>query len=325
MIFADKLIDLRKKNGWSQEELADKMDVSRQSVSKWESAQAVPSIDKILQLSQLFGVSTDYLLKDDMEVVEPIETDDTPLRKVTVEKANAFLQFRTETAKKISLAIALFIVSPIAIFMFDAAGTSKAFRISEGPAATVGTCLLFVIVAIATVLLVIEDHKAAEYKFLSKCEFDTEYGVSGIVKREKDRFSKRRSHLNAAGIALFILSPVPLFLSSAFLPNSDIVYDFSVSILLALVALGTFLVSYCGTITAGFNILLQEGRYTPEAKAKGAPKKSVFTQVYWAAVLIIYFIAFFPLGMRTYNWVIWVIAAVAYKPLRTLVCMRKNS
>lgn len=63
MIFADKLIALRKKAGWSQEELAQQLNVSRQSVSKWEGAQSVPDLDKIVQLSRIFGVSTDYLLR----------------------------------------------------------------------------------------------------------------------------------------------------------------------------------------------------------------------------------------------------------------------
>ena len=56
MIFADKLIRLRKKNGWSQEELAEKLNVSRQAVSKWEGAQTVPELEKLLQMSALFGV-----------------------------------------------------------------------------------------------------------------------------------------------------------------------------------------------------------------------------------------------------------------------------
>ena len=55
MIFAEKLLKLRKKNGWSQEELAELMNVSRQAISKWEGAQATPSLDKILTLSKLFG------------------------------------------------------------------------------------------------------------------------------------------------------------------------------------------------------------------------------------------------------------------------------
>ena len=59
---------MRKKSGWSQEELAEKMEVSRQAVSKWESAQTVPDLNKILQLGKLFGVTTDYLLKDELEL-----------------------------------------------------------------------------------------------------------------------------------------------------------------------------------------------------------------------------------------------------------------
>ena len=60
MILADKIIDLRKKNGWSQEELAELLDVSRQSVSKWESAQSVPDMQRIIRMSEIFGVTTDY-------------------------------------------------------------------------------------------------------------------------------------------------------------------------------------------------------------------------------------------------------------------------
>ncbi len=88
MIFADKLITLRKKAGWSQEELAEKLGVTRQSVSKWEGAQSVPDIDKILQLARLFGVTTDYLLKEEQGEPEYTAEDDTPaLRRVTLTQA----------------------------------------------------------------------------------------------------------------------------------------------------------------------------------------------------------------------------------------------
>ena len=67
MILADKIIEERKRCGWSQEELAAKLSVSRQSVSKWESAQSVPDLQRVIQLADLFEVSTDYLLKDEIE------------------------------------------------------------------------------------------------------------------------------------------------------------------------------------------------------------------------------------------------------------------
>ncbi len=71
MPLADKIMELRKKQGWSQIDLADRLDVSRQSVSKWEMAQAVPELDKIIKMSELFAVTTDYLLKDDAPGPEP--------------------------------------------------------------------------------------------------------------------------------------------------------------------------------------------------------------------------------------------------------------
>lgn len=67
MKLADKIILLRKQKGWSQEELAAQMDVSRQSVSKWESGASTPDIDKIILLSQIFDTTTDYLLKEEID------------------------------------------------------------------------------------------------------------------------------------------------------------------------------------------------------------------------------------------------------------------
>ena len=71
MILADKITALRKKAGWSQEELAEQLGVSRQSISKWEGAQSVPDMDKVVQMSRLFGVTTDFLLKDELSEEEP--------------------------------------------------------------------------------------------------------------------------------------------------------------------------------------------------------------------------------------------------------------
>lgn len=71
MILADKITALRKKASWSQEELAEQLGVTRQSVSKWEGAQSVPDMDKVVQMSRLFGVTTDFLLKDELSEEEP--------------------------------------------------------------------------------------------------------------------------------------------------------------------------------------------------------------------------------------------------------------
>ena len=102
MILADKIIRLRKKNGWSQEELAEKMAVSRQAVSKWEGAQTIPDLEKILLLSNLFGVTTDYLLKDEMEIEEFTDENSMPVKRITLALANDFLEWRKSAAVRIA-------------------------------------------------------------------------------------------------------------------------------------------------------------------------------------------------------------------------------
>ena len=65
MKLAEKIYNLRKEKGWSQETLAEQIKVSRQSISKWESGQALPEIEKIIELSTIFQVTTDYLLLEE--------------------------------------------------------------------------------------------------------------------------------------------------------------------------------------------------------------------------------------------------------------------
>lgn len=76
---ADRIQQLRREHGLSQEQLAEKLNVSRQAVSKWESAQAQPELDKIIALSELFCVTTDYLLKGSRGT--PPEAGPAPARR----------------------------------------------------------------------------------------------------------------------------------------------------------------------------------------------------------------------------------------------------
>lgn len=150
MTLADKIIDLRRKSGWSQEELAHRLNVSRQSVSKWEGAQSVPEVEKLLQMSRLFGVSTDYLLKDELERPEetggptpppqPILSDEAPsdsrpLRRVSRELAEEYLDRRQRCAPRIALATFLCILSPIPLLLLTGMSQDTRFAITEEAAA----------------------------------------------------------------------------------------------------------------------------------------------------------------------------------------------
>lgn len=190
MILADKIITLRKKAGWSQEELASQLGVTRQSVSKWEGAQSVPDLDKVVQMSRLFGVSTDYLLKDELEEEEFVESeaDETPLRRVTMEQAARYLALRKACAPKIALAVAMCIVSPVVIIFLSAMADAGLGGISEDLAAGLGVSVILVLVAIAVGMFLSCGAKTKEFDFLEKEPFETEYGVSGMVRERRKAY-----------------------------------------------------------------------------------------------------------------------------------------
>ena len=191
MILADKIIRLRKKNGWSQEELADKMNVSRQAVSKWESAQTIPDLEKILQLGTLFGVTTDYLLKDEIEEEEFSNDDssDTTVKKISIEEANTYLEQRKSASWRIALATFLCILSPIALIVLTTLSGLPNPIITETTASAVGLIVLFAFILCAVPIYIYCGFKNEPYAFLDKnIPFELEYGVKGLVNEKKKAF-----------------------------------------------------------------------------------------------------------------------------------------
>ena len=104
MKLSDKIIGLRKSNGMSQEDLAEKLNVSRQAISRWESGTAMPDANNILQLSKLFSITADYLLNDDYQSdndvpkVKEVQNDNLGqimIYLVTLEVMVLLMQFMT--------------------------------------------------------------------------------------------------------------------------------------------------------------------------------------------------------------------------------------
>ena len=183
MILADKIIDLRKKNGLSQEELAEKLGVSRQSISKWEGAQSVPDMGRVVQMSELFGVSTDYLLKDELELAVP-ETapEETRERTVGMEEANAFLRVRETDAGRIALGVLLCILSPVCLILLCGAQALGLLSLGEAQAAGLGLTALFLMVGGAVALFVTCGMREKPWEYLQHENVDTLYGVDGMAR-----------------------------------------------------------------------------------------------------------------------------------------------
>ena len=271
MILADKIIRLRKRNGWSQEELAAKMNVSRQAVSKWEAAQTTPDLEKILQLGNLFGVTTDYLLKDEMEDEEFTDETDIPVKRITLSQADHFLKWRKSASVKIAVATFLCVIAVIPLLLLGAV-SEVALSISENVAGGIGLVSLFVFVAVAVAIFLHCGFKNAPYDFIDKEPFETEYGVTGMVKERQKEYRPVyvRSNMIATGIC--ILSPVPL-LVGAFTENEFlIVIMLAITLLLAGIGAGIFIIA--GVRWASMQKLLKEGEYTPQEIRKSYIKET---------------------------------------------------
>lgn len=205
MILADKIVSLRKKAGWSQEDLAEKLGVTRQSVSKWEGAQSVPDMDKVVMMSRLFGVSTDFLLKDELEEETPCaaaQDDDTPLRRVSLTQASAYLALRKAAAPKIAIATALCITSPVTLLLLAAMSEVQRFPISGNAAAGIGLCVMLVLLAVAVSIFLRADADVRDYRFLEEEPFETEYGVTGMVRQRQREYKDTHTRLVTVGVVL---------------------------------------------------------------------------------------------------------------------------
>lgn len=327
MIFADKLITLRKKAGWSQEELAEQLGVTRQSVSKWEGAQSVPDIDKILQMSRLFGVTTDYLLKDDQGEPEYTPDDEvSPLPRVTLAQANDYLAKTQANAPKLALATVLCIISPIPLLALGALREAGLFGIRDDLAGGIGIIALLVIIAAAVAIFMQCSASVRAYEFLQKQAIETEYGVTGLAKERRDAFAPQYDKANIIGTVLCVLSAVPMF--AAMMAGASFLVSASICLVLVLVACGVYAFVRVGTVQDAMNQLLEEGDYTRPNKAIKS-RINALTAAYWLVVVAIFlWYTFGPYGngQPQYSWFIWAIAGVLYAALVIAVkaFMKKN-
>ena len=257
MILADKIIELRKRAGMSQEELAEKLGVSRQSISKWEGAQSTPDLNRILQLSEIFGVSTDSLLKDTEGIsagTDPCgESADTepPLRKVNMEEANRFLEANEKRS--------ILIFEP-----FPEAGK------------LIGVPLMLIMIAAAVAMFIVSGSKKKPFEYLEKEGIDTEYGVSGMVTEKKSKHEAKHIFSIAAGVVLFFISFIPMIMFGELYADSNTGEALSLAFMFIAIAAGVFMIVHTSVKMEGYRKLLEEESFAREKKERrGRPSPAM--------------------------------------------------
>lgn len=326
MILGEKIAQLRRKNGWSQEELADKMGVSRQAVSKWESNQTTPDLERILRLSSLFGVTIDYLLKDDAapEIPRAEAEEETQIRLISLADAADYLTLRERASVQIALGTFLCFLSIIPLLLLGAA--AEQFQQSEALAALIGLVSLFLLAAIAVVIFMRCGFHSAPYHFIELGAFRAEGGVNDMVRARKMQFRSAYLRGNLIGVCLCILSPLALF--SGILSKSDFTQVLLLCVTLLLAGIGVVFFILVGVRWASMERLLQEGDFAPRTKS-GSFKRACKTRVesldeqlnsaYWLLTTTIYL----AWSLFTHDWgktwIVWPVAGVLFCAIRVIV------
>ena len=320
MILADKIIELRKKNGWSQEELAEKLDVSRQSISKWESAQSVPDMARILKLSEVFGVSTDYLLKDELESTENAVLPDTgsTARPVSMEEAHVYLDLKKESSLKIAVGVLLCVLSPVLLLFLGGAQEYGKIALTEEQAGGLGIIVLILLIGGAVYLFITTGLRMNRYEYMENEPLDTLYGVNGMVREKQEQYRPVYIRELTGGIILCVLSVLPLGVSLLFAKGNDFYHVIGIVALLIMIAIGVFLIVRTAVIWESFQILLEEEDYSRENKED---KKTmlVFPRVYWPVVTAGYLAWSFITNDWGRTWIIWPVAGVAFAGIYAII------
>ena len=333
MILAEKIIKLRKQNGWSQEDLAMQLNVSRQSVSKWESTASIPDLDKIVKLSEIFGVSTDYLLKDTAEEEKGIEAfkeekfeqeqRTVQERSVSLEEANSYINLVEGASKKIAAGVMACILSPVMLLLLGVWAENQVIAISEDMAGGIGVTLLLLIIAGAVFVFIWQGMKLDKFEYMEKEVLNLQYGIAGMVENKKEKFELTRKKCIAVGVILCIVSAVPLMIAAGF-AASDVIIMYSVCLLLVLIAMGVYLFVWSGMIWESYLKLLEEGDYTREKKLENKRNENI-SKVYWCVVTALY------LGYSLYtfkwhtSWIIWPCAGVLYAAVLGVAAMIRGN
>lgn len=331
MILADKIMKLRKQNGWSQEELAMQLGVSRQSVSKWESGTSIPDLERIIKLSQIFGVSTDYLIKDEIEEIpaegQAVTVDsgvepDESARHLSLEDAGTFLELVKVSAPRMALGVAACILCPVPLILLAGLAENRVLPITEDMGGGIGVAILFALIAFAVAIFISTGLKLEKYEYLEKELIDPEYGVAGLAESRKENFAAVFKNCIIAGVSLCILSIVPMIVAAAF-SAPEVVFVFLTALLLIMIAAGVFCFVWAGMIMDSFNKLLEEGDYTREKKLENK-KNDALSGIYWCLVTAIYLAISFLSGAWGRTWIIWPVAGVLFAAVTGIANVRRE-
>lgn len=284
MSLAENLQYLRAREGVTQEQLAERLDVSRQSVSKWESAASYPEMDTLLKLCDMFQVDMDTLLRGSVE-------------KSLSEDTAGYDRFMTLYARKIAGGVSA-IVGSVALWSF-----LSALGLSE----MLGTAMLLLVIAAAAVVFIAsgmeEEHFRKKHPVIP--DFYTE--------PQKERFHRRYIWYIAGGVGAILLGVVMMVLAFTVLPEREPYESYIGAAFLAVVACAVYFLIYGGMLEDKYNIAKYNRQNNPTPEDRSRRRRATTA---CAVIMLLATAVFLFAGLAYYKWN-W--AAIIY-PVGGVLC-----
>ena len=361
MNLSEKIFNERRKLGLSQEQFAEKMQISRQAVSKWESGQSTPDLDKIVLMSQIFGVSTDYLLKETVDTVENTEStiagdsiyDSSNSRKSDMadavfneesesnsenarennsgkeliwDEVDSYMEVREKSGKRIAIGVCLcllsFAFSCIAIMITKRLGAPE--DIQDTAAGTV----MFLLLGTAIMLFIMSGLRLHIYEYLEKEDFLLPDDIKLLITDKKKAYQEIFNIHIIIGVILVILAIVLCMLAETFLTYTtmkDYTDEVQGIIMFGVLAVAVFLFVQAGIRMGTYNILLQEQDYTKDkkrAKREGEDRMGQIAGIYWCLMCAIYLGFSFYTNDWGRSWILWPVAGCVFGAIAVAVSLK---
>ena len=286
MSLSENLQNLRKIKNMSQEELAEKLNVSRQAVSKWESGSGYPETEKIISICEIFDCSMDQLVKG------KISND------IKSEKNNYDL-IMTKAAKEISLGVALILLGvSIMLTIIGFASNEQ----TEEQFALIGVIAILIGVVFAVPMFIINGSKIENFKKKNPKMANV------YTEDEVDEANSKYTKYLAAGISIIILGVVIMMLFLG-LKTFGEESTFPVAILMYLITIGVLIIVYSGMMKEKFNIEKYNYENTEEYK-KVDNKVGKLCGIIMLVTTIIFLLWGFTLNMWYINWVVYPVGGI---------------
>lgn len=355
MRLSEKIMDLRKRSGWSQEELAEQLGISRQSVSKWELGESVPDLDRIIRMSELWNVSTDYLLKDSETFGGEGEEDglqnaraeaheeqddseggtrgtsggrmngafDAAVHEVSRAEARDFLEVSLYASPRIAFGVMLCILSPICLLLLGGISEQPSLfggviiHLSDNVAGGIGLSILLLFVAVAVGIFLTTGMRLSAYEYMEKELLAVPEDVLFEVSEARADYESTFRSSVTTGVILCVIGAIPFFLSTVFL-DEDFALTVGLCLLLVFVAVGVFFLVSAGIIHGSHEKLLQTGDFAPEKK-RANKKTGAIAGIFWCLVVSLYLLMSFVTLQWDRTWVIFPVAGVLFGGISALI------